>query len=109
MVSGSVLYYGTNWMILDFSIAEQFLALASRINYSKNPTFFSKNHRRSRGVASGTICTNIHVLNVLYSILLIGTVSPSKAPHPSLPLARFRLMGGMLLTKFPQIFLTDRK
>ncbi len=91
--------YGMNWMILDFSIVEQLLVLASKINYSKNPTFFSKNHTRSRGVASGIICTNIHVLNVLYSILLIGAVSPKKAPRPSLPLARFWLVDGMLLTK----------
>jgi hypothetical protein len=85
--------YGMNWMILDFSIVEQLLVLASRINYSKNTTFFSKNHTRSRGVASGTICTNIHVLNVLYSILLICAVSPRKAPRPSLPLAPL-LAGG---------------
>jgi hypothetical protein len=100
--------YGTNWTIPDFNIPEQLLVLASRINYSMNPTFISKNHVKSQGVASGTICTIIHVLNVLYSILLIGAVSPRKAPHPSLPLPRFRRIGGMLLPKFPQIFPTEK-
>ncbi len=98
--------YGTNWMIPDFNIVEQILVLASRINYSMNPTFLSKNHARSWSVASGTICTIIHVLNVLYSIILIGAVSPRKAPHPSHPPGIWQ-MGGMLLPKFPQIFPTD--
>jgi hypothetical protein len=65
----------------------------------KDPIFFSKNHTRSQGVASGTICTNIHVLTVLVSILLISAVFPRKAPRPSLPFAPLPAGGRYAPTK----------
>jgi hypothetical protein len=54
---------------------------------------------RSRGVAIGTICTDILVLNVLYSILLISAVSPRKAPRPYLALAPLPAGGRYAPTK----------
>jgi hypothetical protein len=63
-----------------------------------NPPFFSKNHAMSRGVASGTICTIIHVLNLLFSILLIWHGSPQEG-SPPLPPAPLPMDGWYAPTK----------